>query len=266
MNILLRRKELIETINHDDGKAFISGESQRLDVIRKQLAESLYQETSLPLVSLYSKEKPENLDGRVIVLSSHIDTVRQITRPFWDEDTCRGTLDNAITNHILVEMMLADELPEQVIVAFTGDEESGNRGARMTAKYLEEKCPAAKPCFITLDITDNCGVDDYAVSMEYRKDRKKLAKKIYKKIENASYFDKIGKIRLGMTRDETDEYRKFGKAVSVCLPVDSEYYHSNHGVGIKRESMEIYRRFLVDTTHLLLKKEELVGALKRLSD
>ncbi len=247
-----RRKELIETTNHDDGKAFIPEESQRLSVIRGQLAGSSYVETKLPLVSLFSKKNPLEMTGKVTVLSSHIDTVDEITEPYWDEEAYRGTLDNGITNHVCVELMLADLLPDNVIVAFTGNEEYGCRGAEKTAVFLEKKCPDVKPRYITLDVSEYAkDYENCDVRVEYRKDKKKLAKKIRKKLADATYRIEYG--AMAKTYDETDTYRNYGKAVSVCIPVDegSFFYHSNTGVGIKPESLAAYSKALADIAKFL---------------
>ena len=65
-------------------------------------------------------------------MSSHVDCEAGITECFSREekdDILKGTYDNSITNTAILALMMEGYLPEQVIIAFTGDEEKESKGA-----------------------------------------------------------------------------------------------------------------------------------------
>ena len=94
----------------------------------------------------------------MIIISSHVDCEHKITDCFsevcdTDNSLIKGTYDNLLTNASIVSLMLEGELPENVLIAFTGDEEVGSKGARKLTKYLKKNSIEIK-CAIVLDVTD----------------------------------------------------------------------------------------------------------------
>ena len=275
--------------NHDIGSHFITGQTEKLSEIETQLKDSGYVQKYHRIARVYSKKPLEEMKGKVVVLSTHIDTHPLIRHPFCDTDPdlasyvsgyeesySEGTMeedfekvnlsylqkveekcgplyvltgDNALTNHAAVELLLSGNLPENVIVAFTGNEEQSSKGAEGVAKMIAEFYPKLSPSYITLDVTDCCHIKNYDVSVECRYDHKKLAKKIRKRMSDSPYRIKYYKDNL--TRDETDTYVDFAPAVSICIPVEGEM-HSDLGVFVVKKSLEKYQEFLLEVSKCLL--------------
>ena len=229
------------TINHDNGEKFSDEKSQKIPLIRELVKETGYFEEKLPLALLYSLKPIRDLKGKVIIISSHIDTHKRIKTPFYQRkgDVCLGTFDNSLTNHVAIELMKRCDLKDNIIFAFTGNEEYGFGGAREVAEYFA-KYENIKPKYITLDITDNCSIH-YAVNLEYHKKKKSLVKKI-SRIMSESEFE-YGRSKLANTSDETEVYSLYAKAVSICIPVEGDY-HSNDGVQVYYSSIIEYEEFL----------------------
>ena len=149
--------EILEQLmvpNRDNGSSFT--DTQRIDKIKRLLWNSPYRcVNSAGLFFLFASKPLEELENPVLI-SSHIDCVESITRFFVEdagEDLLLGTFDNGITNAAATFLMLEGKLPENVIIAFTGDEEDESRGARQVVRYLEglQRTPVAT---IVLDVTD----------------------------------------------------------------------------------------------------------------
>lgn len=103
------------------------GRRDRLDRILG-LAEGYYSiEGDISL--LFSRTPFEELKRfrHVILLSSHADTVprKQFLSFFEQSGLLTGTFDNTGTNAALVALMQENILPDNVVYAFTGDEETG---------------------------------------------------------------------------------------------------------------------------------------------
>lgn len=142
---------LSRLLTRDDQKHFT--QTDRLDRIKEYLKESEYEiMEEKPLAVLY-KKKDVVLPEKVVLLSSHVDCFEEIKEGRFEsvEDYYAGTFDNAATNAAVVIAMLENELSENVIVAFTGDEEEGCKGAKKVSKYLENE--GKKYIAIALDIT-----------------------------------------------------------------------------------------------------------------
>lgn len=130
--------KLLETVTvdcKDDGEKFTV--TDRLSVIETLLADSPYEPLARePLALLYARRKPSNGDS-VVLLSSHIDTVYSAHFCTDEGDCLRGTFDNSFGNAAALWCMLNNLLPDNVVVAFTGDEEQGSQGAREALAALE---------------------------------------------------------------------------------------------------------------------------------
>lgn len=142
-------------INRDDGRRFTR--TDRLDEIQEILWNSQYRRVNPQgLFHLYAKHPLERVEGNVVLVSSHVDCERGITRCFCEDagdGLLRGTFDNAATNATVLSLMVADELPDSAVVAFTGDEEEDSRGIVEAARCLRSR-GVGIDLAIVLDVTD----------------------------------------------------------------------------------------------------------------
>lgn len=94
-------------VTRDNGEAFT--DTKRLEYIKLILDESDYEIfQELPLAVIY-KKKNINLPQEVVLISSHVDCVDEISNPNFkitSKGNYKGTFDNAVTNAIAVIAML----------------------------------------------------------------------------------------------------------------------------------------------------------------
>lgn len=113
--------------------------TDRIEVIKDYLKDSAYNLlTEEAIFLLYGKRAPQKGE-KVILISSHIDCVYQ--RCFVTEglETYLGTFDNSFTNAALLHEMKNGNLPDNVLIAFTGDEEHDSAGAIAVNVYLTKQ-------------------------------------------------------------------------------------------------------------------------------
>lgn len=130
-------------------------DTNRLDAIRSLLETSEYQEVYLDTASVWLKGPIES-DKEYYIVSSHADTVAGISSCYSNLDDngyYHGTYDNVGTNAAAVIAMLEADLPNNVIFAFTADEETGRcAGARDLVNFIES-LGITKETYIALDVT-----------------------------------------------------------------------------------------------------------------
>lgn len=149
--------EILETMmvpNRDNGNRFT--DARRIERIDSLLWNSRYRRVNPDGLYVLYAVKPLAQIERPVLISSHVDCVPAMTRLFTGDcgaDQIRGTYDNAITNAAVLWLMLENKLPDNVLVAFTGDEEEDSRGAVQLCRYLSQigKRPALAA---VLDVTD----------------------------------------------------------------------------------------------------------------
>lgn len=162
----MNRYEILKSIafvQRDDGHHFTRND--KLDRIRKILnTMSEYREIYAGnLTSVWAK-LPEDAIKAIdmpVLLTSHIDNVKAITRPFVAGGTVdgigpviRGTFDNMITNAALIDLMLNQDIPDNVVFCFDGDEETGLcRGLKEAVEHLSEFFDNEIGCAIATDVT-----------------------------------------------------------------------------------------------------------------
>ena len=262
MNIL---KQMM-VLNYDNGKKFKI--TDRLDVICELLWDSDYRRINPQgLFHMYAKQPLDKIDNLVIV-STHVDCHKNIDNCYAeiiDDNTIKGTFDNGLTNAIMVNLMLENKLSDNIIIAFTGDEEEGSRGAKDVVKYMKNK-GIDDYTVVILDVTD-MGWDenaDYTIENNFWEE--KFNKKIQMIISQLngkwlfvpSYVERIpadipseNVIYQEAEADESWDYdEKDVRCFSFCIPTCGDM-HSNEGIYARLKSCDVYMENLVRVLGLL---------------
>jgi len=119
--------ERMSVPSHSDGVKFVT--LDRLNNIEEELRETKYcNMVDGGIFRLYSQKPIEEIPGKLLVISGHADCL-QLNAVFQKKSKKHpkrmvGIFDNAITNAASVYLMKYFDLPENVVFAFTGDEES----------------------------------------------------------------------------------------------------------------------------------------------
>ena len=252
---------------YDDGKNII--DRSRLDKIEKIATGSDYTyKVSAPLFTLFSRKPVDAFDDGIVILSTHVDAVKEITRFYVkeiDENTIHGTLDNTATNAIALSLMLNSSLEERVLIAFTANEEKESLGATQLIEYLK---PLNKKIFvIVLDVTYE-GYDSALFTIENNFFNAEYIHETIKQVILSgnlpfrfipeSYINLPEYIKFSHLErysdggiiealpDESWNYHELGiECFSLCLPTQGEM-HDNCGVDCKRESFAIYKDMVRD--------------------
>ena len=155
MTDLMSILQALSVPNRDNGRAFTN--TERLDAIAELLRDSPYKRVDADgLFHMYARVPIDAIDGPVVIVSTHVDCEYHITRCFAkqvDDDILLGTFDNSITNASAVYLMLVDILPDNVLFAFTGDEEEGSRGAKDVARFVKKNDLDVLNVYV-LDVTE----------------------------------------------------------------------------------------------------------------
>ena len=77
----------------------------------------------------------------LVRVSSHIDSLYTNYHASCDDGILLGTFDNSVTNAVILSLILENRLPQQVLVAFTGDEEDQSRGADQASTSSRTRLP-----------------------------------------------------------------------------------------------------------------------------
>lgn len=118
--------ERMSVPSHSDGVKFVTFE--RLNNIEEELQGTKYcHMVDGGIFRLYSQKPIEEISGKLLVISGHADCL-QLNAVFQKKSKKHpkrmvGIFDNAITNAASVYLMKYFDLPENVVFAFTGDEE-----------------------------------------------------------------------------------------------------------------------------------------------
>ena len=189
-----------------------------------------------PLALLYAK-RPLREGDRVLLISSHIDCV--YSRCFCaDEGDClRGTFDNSITNAALLWNMLHNNLPDNVVVAFTGNEESDSQGAVQAVVALGQMgCEVAAA--LVLDVTNEGWESGALFTLENDLGIDILTG--YNIISSLEAFSGKFAFKHNALPDESWDYADYGiPSLSLCVPVGGEL-HGDAGVLLRKESATEY--------------------------
>ena len=250
----------ISVLNRDNGTVFTN--TERLDAIACLLRGSGYQRMNTGgLVQIYARKPAEELDSSVVIVSSHVDCEHHITKCFTqliDADTMLGTFDNAITNAAILHLMLKGNLPDHVLVAFTGDEERTEQGAKDVISFIRENSLKVRNIFV-LDVTGegwNTG-SDFTVENDFWDER--YGEKVIDLVKHTGYLwnyvpgdpddipDYIPKNQIIPYEADEDESWEYDEAdlpcFSFCLPTRGEM-HSDEGILARVASFRRYTEVL----------------------
>lgn len=274
--------------------------TDRIEKIRELLSNTEYQEcvvsenSNFPPApfSLWSKKPIQELPEDIILISTHADIVPFITQcssKLREDGFYSGTYDNIGTNAAVTLLMLEHDMPDNIVFAYTGDEETGNcQGARGVAKLLSAM--GKNLTCIALDVTyegfwdnrlfsiENCTAPK-EVRTEFLSD---VAKNALATEESQSFCFVKAKPKKKYIPDELDEkyvspstgmydeafaYKEEGyKTFSFCLPCNGEM-HSNTGVLMKQPVFEGYVLSLASLLYEMTKTHpQLIEAYKIAKD
>ena len=219
----------------DNGECFTVAD--RVAVIEQMLEQTDYKLIARqPLALLYSKRQPREGD-RVLLISSHIDCV--YSHCFCaDEGGClRGTFDNSFTNAALLWNMVHDCLPDSVVVAFTGNEESDSQGAVQTVVALGQMgCEVAAA--LVLDVTNEGWESGALFTLENDLGIDILTG--YNIISSLEQYGGRFAFKHNALPDESWDYADYGiPSLTLCVPVGGEL-HDDAGVLLCKESATEY--------------------------
>ena len=249
----------INVLNYDNGKKFTR--TDRLDNICELLWNSSYRRINANgLFHLYSKVPLSELPDEIVVISSHVDCQRQITKCFskdYDDDLMQGTFDNSLTNAMTVSLMLEDALAMNVVVAFTGDEEEDSTGAADVAAFFRNLHKKIK--VIVLDVTDMGWREGCAFTIEnnfWSDTTGKVVSRLSAETgypwrfvpsdpyEIPAYIPNKYVIGQEAEPDESWEYDEHKvECFSLCIPTKGEM-HSDDGVLVRKDSLAPYMKIL----------------------
>ena len=236
-----RTARFIELLNavavdcKDNGKEFVADD--RISVIERLLDGSAYKVVARePLALVYAKRDVCEVDS-VVVVSSHVDCLYSSCFCNDEGSYLRGTFDNSFGNAAILWQMLAGTLPDNVVVAFTGDEERDSRGAVQTVLALG-KMHCAVEFALVLDVSNvgwECGANvtlenDLGVDII-------TAHSIVEAVKNTGLEYAF---EHNAEPDESWDYNDYGiPALSLCIPAKGDL-HSNSGVLLRKSDFIHY--------------------------
>lgn len=228
------------------------------------------------LTNIYGKKDLDDLPQDLFIVSTHVDTVNNISKcsSKYDGNTgnLRGTYDNAGTNAACVIAMRKFDLPDNVIFAFNGDEETGKcKGAEEVLTVMKEHNKKIFP--IALDVTYDSYDDKKLYTIENFYGNIKTAELVINRardldsnLDNPTFtyvkapngpLPKLDKNEVSRDRSWFDEGAYYGEkrisAFSLCLPCGEGEMHSNYGVQVKAPVFEGYVNSLVGMLYEITK-------------
>lgn len=236
------------TVNScDNGKEFT--DTTRIAAIENLLQESKYEllyKGNLTL--LYAKHRPV-VGESVVLVSSHIDTV--YSQCFCEEKDgmLHGTFDNSYTNAAVIRNMLHGKFSDNVIIAFTGDEENNSRGAIETVCTLG-RMQCKIDFAIVLDVTEEGWERQSLFTVE-----NDLGIDIFtahRLVEILKPYDGKYSYVHDAEPDESWDYDEYGiPCFTLCAPILGDM-HSDDGVLLRKESFPAYPDVLAIVANKIL--------------
>ena len=226
--------DILQTVTvdcKDNGECFTV--TDRVAAVERIIERTNYKLISRqPLALLYAKQ-PVCEGDRVLLISSHIDCVYSRCFSADEGDCLRGTFDNSFTNAAVLWAMINNTLPDNVVVAFTGNEESDSQGAVQTVVALGQMgCEVASA--LVLDVT-NEGWES-AASFTLENDLGIDILTGYSIISSLEEYDGRFAFKHNALPDESWDYADYGiPSLTLCVPVGGEL-HGDAGVMLRKES------------------------------
>ncbi|MDR3217188.1 MAG: M28 family peptidase [Clostridiaceae bacterium] len=223
-------------------------DTTRLDVIKERLGSSDYKilnrdgTTRNDLYMLFGKEDLSK-SKKYIVISTHVDTLMNRFFVEQKDSNLIGTFDNAITNAAVLYNMLNSKFDNNILIAFTGNEECGMRGAKNLYKYLSDYDVIS---YMVLDVS----WEDYYKN-SFTLENIELPDEAIKKILVAAKHTQEKYIVVSPYDfdDETEVYSD-NFCFSYCIPImNDDEMHSNVGV---ETTVELFEKY-TDTMPLIAK-------------
>lgn len=231
-------KEIIKKVtvdSKDNQHRFVVND--RIEAISEILSSSPYRlihEGKLCLI--YGKREVK--DESVVLISSHIDCVYDRLFCQDDHNDCLlGTFDNSLTNACVIKDMLDDRLNDNVIIAFTGDEEEDSKGANEVTKVMESWNTTITTA-IVLDLTEEGWTEISPFTIE--KDLGIDLMKAHHIVELLKPYEGKYKFVHDAEPDESWEYDEEEiPSFSLCIPTYGDM-HSDSGSLVRQVSLPVY--------------------------
>lgn len=224
----------------DNGREFTVAD--RIAVIGRLLEGTSYTLIARePLALLFAKRLPQECE-KIVLISSHIDCV--YSSCFCDDaDGCwRGTFDNSFGNTAVLWCMMNDMLPENTVVAFTGDEERDSNGA-VQALLALGRMGCTVSVAIVQDVT-NVGWESGAL-FTIENDSGFDLMQAYDLVASLEPYSGKFAFRHDAEPDESWDYAEYGiPCLTLCAPVGGNL-HGDEGVLLRKESAAEYCKVLV---------------------
>ena len=200
-----------------------------------------------PLALLYAK-RPLREGDRVLLISSHIDCVYGSSFCN-DEGECMcGTFDNSFGNAAVLWNMVHDRLPDNAVVAFTGDEERDSHGALQTVEALAGMGVEVSMVLV-LDVTNVGWESGTLFTLENDLGIDILTG--YNIISSLEQYGGRFAFKHNAEPDESWDYADCGiPCFTLCVPVGGEL-HSDAGVLLRKESALEYCNVLAHLAWML---------------
>ena len=230
----------------DDGERFVVDD--RLSVIEQVLEKSPYNIVSREPLALICAKKNLGSGDNVVLLSSHVDCLHSSSFCTDESEFLRGTFDNSFTNAVLLWAMINDLLPENAVVAFTGNEESDSLGATQVVLAMGRKqCNISFA--VTLDVT-NVGWNEasfFTIENDACLDMLSAHKIV------SSFDEYSGKFSFehNAEPDESWLYSDYGiPSFSFCIPASGDL-HDDSGVLLRKKNIHSFVQMLLKLTKVL---------------
>ncbi len=251
--------EILKQINikcEDDSKGFKDTEKiGRIDKLMRKTKFRMIHDGKL--TKLYSRHHVKNLSGKsFVIVSSHIDTVYKNFYSMEGRDVVTGTLDNSITNAVLIDLLIRYDIPENVIVAFTGNEEKESLGVDETIEFLHG-IKAGAAIVASLDVT-NRGYRNHGYTVENYFVKKGKGRTFLRKKQLKNYLVEILERKKTKTihpvsadPDDTWQFDEHNlNCFSFCIPVRNiaehgDWMHDDMGVIVKKSALKDFESGLL---------------------
>ena len=201
----------------------------------------------------------------LVLVSSHIDSLYTKYHASCDSGILLGTFDNSVTNAVILSLILENRLPQQVLVAFTGDEEDESRGADQVIDILQNAPPNPihPEMVVVLDITEE-SYDSHSFTFEnlFRasKESPSVQLRFEKKRDLAQFLRDLlaPSDPIIIKEGEPDESWQYDEhdlnCFAFCLPCKTITgdMHDEDGVHVKESSVHQYANTLAEVLALIL--------------